>query len=131
MIGGDGNGDERDLAEETLDEYDRLLDEAEEEGTVPEDDEEVNDWMIEQLETAGDNVLNSEEEMEASEGDGDHEAEEESDEIDEGWGEPVFEDEEDGFDPNEENWEAEDMPGDNADEREEAYDNHDWDAADG
>jgi hypothetical protein len=23
------------------------------------------------------------------------------------------------------------MPGDNADEREEAYDNHDWDAADG
>ena len=36
-----------------------------------------------------------------------------------------------GFNPNEENWEAEDMPGDNADEREEAFDNHDWDAADG
>jgi len=38
---------------------------------------------------------------------------------------------EDGFDPDEENWEAEDMDGDSADEREEAYDNHDWDAADG
>ena len=37
----------------------------------------------------------------------------------------------DSFNPNEENWEAEDMAGDNADEREEAYDNHDWDAADG
>jgi hypothetical protein len=38
---------------------------------------------------------------------------------------------EEGFNPEEENLEAEDMPGDNADEREEAYDNHDWDAADG
>ena len=38
---------------------------------------------------------------------------------------------EDGFDPDEENWEAEDMDGDSADEREEAYDNHDWDTADG
>ena len=37
---------------------------------------------------------------------------------------------ENGFDPDEENWEAADMVGDSADEREEAYDNHDWDAAD-
>jgi hypothetical protein len=38
---------------------------------------------------------------------------------------------EEGFNPEEENREAEDMPGDNADEREEAHDNWDWDAADG
>ena len=37
---------------------------------------------------------------------------------------------EEGFNPEEENREAEDMPGDNADEREEAYDNRDADAAD-
>ena len=36
-----------------------------------------------------------------------------------------------GFNPDEENREAEDMPGDNADERSEAYDNWDSDAADG
>ena len=38
---------------------------------------------------------------------------------------------EDSFNPDEENREAEDMPGDNADERSEAHDNWDWDAADG
>ena len=37
---------------------------------------------------------------------------------------------EEEFNPEEENREAEDMPGDNADEREAAYDNRDWDAAD-
>lgn len=39
-------------------------------------------------------------------------------------------DSDDQFDPYEENWEAEDMPGGNADERAEAFDNWDWDAAD-
>ena len=37
---------------------------------------------------------------------------------------------EDEWDPYEENYEYEDMPGDNADEREEYYDNIDWNARD-
>jgi|APSaa5957512535_1039671.scaffolds.fasta_scaffold10267_3 hypothetical protein len=36
-----------------------------------------------------------------------------------------------GYNADEENSESEDMPGDNADERSESYDNWDYDAADG
>ena len=41
-----------------------------------------------------------------------------------------YQPDEDEWDPYEENYEYEDMPGDNADEREEYYDNIDWDARD-
>ena len=128
MIENDGNGDEKDLGQDTLEEYDRILEEAEEEGTVPEDatNEEMNYWMSEQLETAADNVLLSEEIAEEEARFDDMEMAEAQ-----GWNEEDGGSSDDGFDPDEENWEAEDMPGDNADEREEAYDNHDWDAADG
>ena len=128
MIEDDGNGDEEDLGTQTLEEYDRILEEAEEEGTVPEDatTEEMNDWMSEQLETAADNVLLSEEIAEEEARFDDMERAEA-----EGWIEEDEESSDDGFDPDEENWEAEDMDGDSAFEREEAYDNHDWDAADG
>ena len=62
---------------------------------------------------------------------GNYEVVEPEDDDDEEYHDSDDDSHDDGFNPNEENWEAEDMAGDNADEREEAYDNHDWDAADG
>ena len=47
------------------------------------------------------------------------------DDSDDEWG-----DDDHNFNPQEEVWEVEDMPGGNADERAEAHDNWDWDAAD-
>ena len=50
---------------------------------------------------------------------------------DDDWDDDYFaEPGEDEWDPNEENYEYEDIPGDNEDEREEYYDNIDWDARD-
>ena len=48
-----------------------------------------------------------------------------------GWDDDDDDDEGDSWNPKEENAEVEDMPGDNAFERAEAYDNWDSDAADG
>ena len=124
----DGSEDEPSVFEQAADEFTEM---AHEDGTLPDGDdmEENIEWTTAQMEYA-------------------HEAEETAEAIAaeearfddmemaeaQGWsyddGEPS-DDDGDGFDPDEENWEAEDMHGDSADEREEAYDNHDWDAADG
>ena len=112
--------------EEACDEFTDMHDKA---GTLPDGDDidENIEWGTNQLEYAH-QAVEIEEEMAANE--------EHWDNIEHGEA-MGFNDNEgndsdgDGFNPNEENWEAEDMPGDNADEREEAFDNHDWDAADG
>ena len=112
--------------EEACDEFTDMHEEA---GTLPDGDDidENIEWTTNQLEYAHE-AVEIEEEMAADE--------EHWDNIEHGEA-MGFNDNEsndsdgDGFNPNEENWEAEDMAGDNADEREEAYDNHDWDAADG
>ena len=123
----DGFTDEkRDTFVEACDEFTEMHEEA---GTLPDGDDidENIEWGTAQLEYAFD-AVELEEEMAADE--------EHWDNIERGEAMGFNNDEEndsddDSFDPDEENWEAEDMAGDNADEREEAYDNHDWDAADG
>ena len=121
----DESEDEPSVFEQAADEFTEM---AREDGTLPDGDdlEENIEWTTAQMEYA-------------------HEAEETAEAIAaeearfddmemaeaQGWIEEDEESSDDAFDPDEENWEAEDMDGDSADEREEAYDNHDWDAADG
>jgi|TARA_B100001250_G_C19813114_1_gene796783 hypothetical protein len=110
--------------EEAADEFTEMSEEA---GTLPDGDDidENIEWSTEQMEYAFE-AVEIEEQMAADEEHWDNierqDAYENSNDGDSS---------DDGFNSDEENWEAEDMPGDNADEREEAYDNHDWDAADG
>ena len=110
--------------EEAADEFTEMSEEA---GTLPDgsDIDENIEWTTEQMEYAFE-AVEIEEEMAAEEARWDdierQEAYENSN-NDDSSGE--------GFNPDEENREAEDMPGDNADERSEAHDNWDWDAADG
>lgn len=109
---------------EAADEFTEMSEEA---GTLPDGDdiEENIEWGTAQMEYAFE-AVEIDEAIEA-----------ENDRWDEIERQDAYEDSniddssEDGFDPDEENWEAEDMPGDNADERSEAHDNWDWDAADG
>ena len=110
--------------EEAADEFTEMSEEA---GTLTDgsDIDENIEWSTEQMEYAFE-AVEIEEEMAADEARWDdierQEAYENSN-NDDSSGE--------GFNPDEENREAEDMPGDNADERSEAHDNWDWDAADG
>ena len=122
----DGDGeDEPSVFEQACDEFTEM---AIEDGTLPDGDdiEENIEWTTAQMEYAHDEEQ-IHEEIAAEEARFDDMEMAEA----QGWNEEDGESSDDGFDPDEENWEAEDMPGDNADEREEAYDNHDWDAADG
>ena len=110
---------------EAADEFTEMSEEA---GTLPgpeADGDEWIPWQTEQMEYASE-AVEIEEGMAAEEARWDdierQEAYENSNNDDSS---------EEGFNPDEENREAEDMPGDNADERSEAYDNWDSDAADG
>jgi len=100
---------------------------SEEAGTLPDgsDTDENIEWSTEQMEYAHE-AVEIEEQMAADNEHWDNierqDAYENSNDSDSS---------DDDFNPDEENREAEDMPGDNADERSEAHDNWDWDAADG
>ena len=61
---------ERDIGDEILAEYDRLTQEAYDEGTMPED-ETAGDWNVEQMEIAENTIL-SEEEQEVADLDRDY-----------------------------------------------------------
>jgi len=110
--------------EEAADEFTEMSEEA---GTLPDgsDTDENIEWSTEQMEYAHE-AVEIEEQMAADNEHWDNierqDAYENSNDSDSS---------DDDFNPDEENWEAEDMPGDNADERSEAHDNWDWDAADG
>jgi len=111
--------------EEACDEFTEI---SEESGTLPGPDADGDEWIpwqTEQMEHAHE-AVEIEEEMAVEEERWrqiDRDAEYENSIDGDSPGE--------GFNPDEENREAEDMPGDNADERSEAHDNWDWDAADG
>ena len=100
---------------------------SEEAGTLPDgsDIDENIEWTTEQMEYAFE-AVEIEEGMAAEEARWDDIERQEAYENSNNDDSP-----EEGFNPDEEHREAEDMPGDNADERSEAYDNWDWDAADG
>jgi hypothetical protein len=110
--------------EEAADEFTEM---SEEKGTLPDgsDTDENIEWCTEQMEYAHE-AVEIEEHMAADNEHWDNierqDAYENSNDSDSSV---------DDFNPDEENWEAEDMPGDNADERAEAHDNWDNDAADG
>ena len=110
--------------EEAADEFTEMSEEA---GTLPDgsDTDENIEWSTEQMEYAHE-AVEIEEQMAADNEHWDNierqDAYENSNDSDSS---------DDDFNPDEENREAEDMPGDNADERSEAHDNWDWDAADG
>ena len=110
--------------EEAADEFTEMSEEA---GTLPDgsDTDENIEWSTEQMEYAHE-AVEIEEQMAADNEHWDNierqDAYENSNDSDSS---------DDDFNPDEENREAEDMPGDNADERSEAYDNWDSDAADG
>jgi len=120
-----GAEEEPSVFEQAADEFTEM---AIEDGTLPDGDdiEENIEWTTAQMEYAHEEEQ-IQEDIAAEEARFDDMERAEA----EGWIEEDGESSDDGFDPDEENWEAEDMPGDNADEREEAFDNHDWDAADG
>jgi len=100
---------------------------SEEAGTLPDgsDTDENIEWSTEQMEYAHE-AVEIEEQMAA---DNEHWDDIERQDAYENSNDSDSSD--DDFNPDEENREAEDMPGDNADERSEAHDNWDWDAADG
>ena len=109
---------------EAADEFTEMSEEA---GTLPDgyDIDENIEWGTKQMEYAF-QAVEIEEEMAADKA---RWADEEQQEAYENSNND--DSSEEGFNPDEENREAEDMPGDNADERSEAYDNWDSDAADG
>ena len=106
--------------EEACDEFTDMHDKA---GTLPDGDDidENIEWGTNQLEYAHEAVEFGEERAAIEEQIAEDEWQQEIQEAQSGG----------GFNTDEENWEAEDMPGDNADERSESYDNWDYDAADG